>query len=50
VLEDQHRELDRRISLGALNMLELQRSKKQKLHLKDKIVFLRSMLYSDIIA
>jgi hypothetical protein len=50
VLQDQHRELDRRISIGTLNMIELQRLKKQKLFLKDQMVSLQSSLYSDIIA
>ena len=52
VLEDQHRQLDRRINDSAqqVNMIELQRLKKQKLFLKDQISILRSTLLPDSIA
>ena len=52
VLEDQHRQLDKRIvdSTTHLNMLELQRLKKQKLFLKDQISILKSYLLPDAIA
>jgi hypothetical protein len=50
ILQDMHRELDMKIMNGALNMLELQRLKKQKLMLKDQMSSLQSSLYSDIIA
>ena len=52
ILEDQHRELDNRIrqNVDTLNMLEVQRLKKQKLSLKDQITSLHSTLFDDIIA
>jgi hypothetical protein len=52
-LEDQHRSLDEKISNSAanhLNMLEIQRLKKQKLFLKDQISKLKSTLLPDIMA
>lgn len=52
VLEDQHRQLDRRIVdfSAQVNMLELQRLKKQKLFLKDQIAILKSYLLPDATA
>ncbi len=53
VLEDQHRSLDDKIAscmASHINMLEIQRLKKQKLFLKDQISRLRSTLLPDIIA
>lgn len=49
-LEDEHRSLDDKISSSPLNMLEVQRLKRQKLLLKDEIAKLTAMLYTDIIA
>ena len=51
VLEDEHRILDETIT-GSLdmNMMDLQRMKRQKLLLKDKIMHLHSLLHNDIIA
>jgi hypothetical protein len=49
-----HRALDSRIEQliaeGATSPLELQRLKKQKLHLKDRIVFLERTRHPNIIA
>ncbi|HCR85417.1 MAG TPA: hypothetical protein DIV86_01945 [Alphaproteobacteria bacterium] len=51
MLEDEHRSLDLRISgFTTIDMLEIQRLKKQKLALKDQISRLYSMLHPDIIA
>ncbi len=52
MLQDEHRNLDSRIltSGSMINMIELQRLKKQKLSLKDEIARLSSFLYPDIIA
>ncbi len=52
LLEDQHRQLDRKIvgTTAHLNMLEMQRLKKQKLFLKDQIAILKSNLLPDAIA
>lgn len=49
-LMDEHRALDDKIANSPLNMLEIQRLKRQKLVLKDEIAKLNAMLYSDIIA
>ncbi len=50
----QHRDLDMAIQAliesGKSNVLQLQRLKKQKLHLKDRIVRLENELLPDIIA
>ncbi|MCF8473099.1 MAG: DUF465 domain-containing protein [Emcibacter sp.] len=50
----QHRDLDMAIQAliesGKSNVLQVQRLKKQKLHLKDKIVRLENELLPDIIA
>ncbi len=49
-----HRALDARIEQlvaeGATSLLDLQRLKKQKLQLKDRIAFLERTRYPDIIA
>ncbi|MCF6444090.1 YdcH family protein [Nereida sp. MMG025] len=53
VLRQEHRDLDTAIealSEGAFDRLTLQRLKKQKLHLKDKIAVLEDRLTPDIIA
>lgn len=52
VLRDQHQQLGKRIDDSArqLNMIELQRLKKQKLFLKDQIAKLQSELVPDIMA
>ena len=51
MLEDEHRSLDRRISDRTNgNMLEIQRLKKQKLALRDRISEIQGMLNPDIIA
>ncbi len=50
MLEDQHRELDKKILDCVGNMLEMQRMKKQKLFLKDQISILKSYLLPDAIA
>lgn len=51
VMEDQHRELDKKINDSAtLNMIEVQRLKKQKLFLKDQIAILKSNMLPDAIA
>lgn len=50
MLEDEHRNLDSKISSITMNMLEIQRLKRQKLALKDEIARLSSFLYPDIIA
>jgi len=50
LLEDQHRQLDRKLIDCAMNMLEVQRLKKQKLFLKDQIAILKSNLLPDAIA
>jgi hypothetical protein len=51
VMEDQHRELDKKINEAAtLNMIEVQRLKKQKLFLKDQIAILKSNMLPDAIA
>lgn len=49
-LEDEHRVLDDKISQSPMNMLEIQRLKRQKLAIKDEITRLHALLYSDIIA
>ncbi len=50
LLQDEHRSLDFKIATLAVNMLEMQRLKKQKLSLKDEISRLSSMLHPDIVA
>lgn len=50
LLEDEHRNLDSKISNINTNMLEVQRLKRQKLALKDQLSKLYSMLHPDIIA
>jgi hypothetical protein len=51
VMEDQHRDLDKKINDSAtLNMIEVQRLKKQKLFLKDQIAILKSNMLPDAIA
>jgi hypothetical protein len=51
LLEDEHRSLDFKISNEKnLNMLEVQRLKKQKLGLKDQIARLYSIILPDITA
>ena len=51
LLEDEHRSLDFKISNEKnLNMLEVQRLKKQKLGLKDQIARLYSVILPDITA
>ena len=50
-LKAEHRTID--IAIGELagaDMLRIQRLKKRKLHLRDRIALLESMLYPDIIA
>lgn len=50
-LKAEHRTIDVAISeLAGADMLRVQRLKKRKLHLRDKIALLESMLYPDIIA
>ena len=54
VLEDEHRDLDDAISVlqekAGSDRLTIQRLKKRKLHLKDKIVHLEDQIIPDIIA
>ena len=51
VMEDQHRDLDKKINDSVtLNMIEVQRLKKQKLFLKDQIAILKSNMLPDAIA
>lgn len=50
LMQDEHRNLDVKISANNLNPMEKQRYKKQKLMLKDEIARLSSFLYPDIIA
>lgn len=49
-LNKKHRAMDEQIASGKLNMLELQRLKREKLALKDAIARLQTELYSDITA
>lgn len=50
-LRAEHRTIDIAISeLAGADMLRVQRLKKRKLHLRDRIALLESMLYPDIIA
>ncbi|ODN68437.1 YdcH family protein [Methylobrevis pamukkalensis] len=53
-LRQEHRDLDAAIEamlkLGALDTLQVQRLKKRKLALKDKISFLEDQMLPDIIA
>ena len=53
-LRIQHRDLDDAIEAlitsGRTNMLQVQRLKKQKLYLKDKIMTLKNIILPDIIA
>jgi hypothetical protein len=53
-LEEEHRDLDSAIEalerLGAGDRLQIQRLKKRKLHLKDRISHLEDTLTPDIIA
>ena len=50
-LKAEHRTIDLAISeLEGADMLRLQRLKKRKLLLRDRIAYLESMLYPDIIA
>ena len=51
LLEDEHRGLDLKVGVSrSIDMLEVQRLKRQKLALKDQISRLYSMLHPDIIA
>lgn len=54
VLKREHRDLDEAIvaleAKGTGDMLTIRRLKKQKLHLKDKIVVLEDRIFPDIIA
>lgn len=45
-----HRELDAKIATGSVNMIEIQRLKREKLALKDAIARLQAELCDDIIA
>ncbi len=52
-LEDEHRDLKDIVSNAEVNQVDeitLQRIKKRKLLLKDKITYIKSLLFSDIIA
>ena len=54
ILEQEHRDLDEVIhqiqEKKTINLLQIQRLKKRKLILKDKIVYLRNKIEPDIIA
>ena len=54
ILQREHTRLDKQISSleqdAISNEFELQKLKKQKLQIKDKIFFLESQIYPDIIA
>ncbi|MBN9437321.1 DUF465 domain-containing protein [Bosea sp. (in: a-proteobacteria)] len=53
-LRDEHRDLDSAIDalerLGAINQIQVQRLKKRKLYLRDRIAHLEDQLTPDIIA
>ena len=53
-LRDEHRDLDSAIDalerLGAINQIQVQRLKKRKLYLRDRISHLEDQLTPDIIA
>lgn len=53
-LQIEHRDLDAAIAalehLGAVDQLQVQRLKKRKLHLKDRLIALNDRLTPDIIA
>ena len=53
-LRDEHRDLDSAIDalerLGAINQIQVQRLKKRKLYLRDRISYLEDQLTPDIIA
>lgn len=54
VFRREHRDLDEAIMAlqerGTADRLTLQRLKKKKLHLKDRIAYIEDLLYPDIIA